>query len=388
VPRYGAVKSVPVANELTDGKLCHAREGPYRVMNVELGSPKHDADHRGGLRDHRSDNRSAPHAQVKVQSIQILRFVAASMVVMLHATIHGDASWFAVGSGGVDIFFVISGFIIARMLPTKTTGRFVIDRLTRIYPIYWLLLIPAAILAAMAGQTSWQQTLTSLTLWPVFGDLRFPYLVAGWTLSFEMLFYAAAALYLLNRRAGLGLFALYPAAVIAALTLGWPVLRYIGNPIIAEFMFGLLIAHTRSQNRPLGAVALLAGAGLMIVTASRLGVPQYIFDVWQPARSVVWGIPAAMIVWGALQFEDALRGRIVAALSYGGDASYSIYLTHGLTIWPLRALLPWPISVALAIGIGLICFRFYERPLLAFCRKAIQPRPLAADDRQPYPRLG
>lgn len=317
----------------------------------------------------------------KVQSIQILRFIAASMVVVLHATVHGDKG-FVAGSAGVDIFFVISGFIIARMLPMKTAGQFVIDRLTRIYPIYWLLLIPAAWLAL---DHSWQQTLTSATLWPAFGGLRFPYLVAGWTLSFEMLFYTCATFFLLNRRLGLGLLAAYPWAVLGAFVLGWPILRFAGNPIIAEFIFGLVIARTNSRHRRAGAASIIGGVVLLTVTASAIGMPQYVYDISQPARSIVWGIPAAMIVWGALQFEDVLKGRIVSALSYGGDASYSIYLTHGLTIWPLRAAVQsWWIASLVAIGLGLLCYRFVERPLLRLSRSMVKQRrrPLA-DGPQP-----
>lgn len=314
----------------------------------------------------------------KLQSVQILRFIAASMVVMLHATVHRDHSWFAVGSGGVDIFFVISGFIIARMLPFKSARQFVRDRLTRIYPIYWLLTLPAAMLAA---STSLPETLTSVTLWPAFGELHFPYLVAGWTLCFEMLFYAGATVFLLNRRAGLGLLALYPLAVAGALMLDWPVLRFFGNPIVAEFIFGLLIARTNTRDRPLGALSLVVGIALLVITASGFGMPAYVFDVWQPVRSIIWGVPAAMVVWGALQFEDALKGHVVRALSYGGDASYSIYLTHGLTIWTLRALFPWPVAVFYAMGIGLLCYQFIERPLLRLSRQAVRAATSAAEDR-------
>jgi exopolysaccharide production protein ExoZ len=321
----------------------------------------------------------------RLQSIQILRFIAATMVVVLHATIIRGHSPFAIGSAGVDIFFVISGFIIARMLPTKTAGRFVVDRVTRIYPIYWLLLLPAALLAAA---TSWPQTLTSITLWPAFGGLRFPYLVAGWTLSFEMLFYAAATVFLLDRRIGWALVALYPPAVAAALTLDWSVLRFVGNPIILEFVFGLVIARSTSQHHRLGTASIVVGVVLLFLTAVALSIPPYVFDVSQPPRSIFWGIPAAMIVWGALQFEGVLKGPLVGALSYGGDASYSIYLTHGLIIWTLRALFPWPVAVALAICVGIVCYRFIERPLLMLSRELVRQRHrLSVDDQQPFPRL-
>lgn len=302
------------------------------------------------------------------------------MVVALHATVFHGHSPLAIGSAGVDIFFVISGFIIARMLPNKNASKFVIDRVTRIYPIYWLLSLPAAYLAA---SLSLQQTMTSVTLWPAFGDLRFPYLVAGWTLCFEMLFYGAATIFLLNRRAGFALLALYPVAVVGAFILGWPVLRFVGNPIVAEFIFGLLIARSNSSSHRLGGAALIAGAALLFITAMTLSMPPYIFDVSQPPRSIFWGIPAAMIVWGALQFEDVLKGPVVRAVSYGGDASYSIYLTHGLTIWTLRAVFPWPIAVLLAINLGVLCYRFVELPLLKVSRLPFRQRPQShADDRQ------
>src|SRR5580765_3124550 len=125
----------------------------------------------------------------RLHSIQIMRCIAVALVVLIHSNIS-----ITLGSAGVDIFFVISGFIIAKIAVGRRPIEFIIDRIKRIYPLWILACIPFAAALIPARGLDVGMLLTSLTLWPVYDDYRFPYLTAGWSLSFEMLFYTATAL--------------------------------------------------------------------------------------------------------------------------------------------------------------------------------------------------
>ena len=73
---------------------------------------------------------------MKLRSLQVLRAVAAVAVVSVHAQL-GER-----GTAGVDLFFVISGFIIGRVMIGRSAWEFARDRIWRIYPIYWVALLP------------------------------------------------------------------------------------------------------------------------------------------------------------------------------------------------------------------------------------------------------
>ena len=107
---------------------------------------------------------------------------------MLHAT----GQRFVNGAAGVDLFFVISGFIMATIVaaqPDRTPQKFLLDRFWRIYPLWWIAVVPWILWTL----PDWQRLTTSITLWPIFGTWQTPALRVGWTLSFEMLFYFAVA---------------------------------------------------------------------------------------------------------------------------------------------------------------------------------------------------
>lgn len=309
---------------------------------------------------------------MKLNSIQSLRWLAATLVIVCHA--YDPAR---IGAFGVDIFFVISGFIITRAMPHKSAGRFLRDRLLRIYPIYWICALPTALVAAFIGALTIPRTLTSITLWPVFDGFLQPYLVLGWTLSFEMLFYLAATLVLVNRRLGWALAVAYPLAMLLAFRTGAPLFRFIGNPLVVEFLLGVAIANLPARReRPWwGAAAALAAVAILSITdASRLYLPLHAFELTAPDRAIAWGVPAALIVWAALQFES--RTKSWRLLPYLGDASYSIYLAHGTALF-LYYILPWPLEVVGAVALGAAVYRYIEAPL----SRALRGRPGRRDEK-------
>jgi exopolysaccharide production protein ExoZ len=303
----------------------------------------------------------------KLNSIQVLRAVAALLVLFGHVF-----RW-ETGGVGVDLFFVISGFIMASIAPGRSWQQFIGDRVWRIMPLYWLNLFPWFLMAAMWGNLTTERTLASLTLWPVYSSFTQPYLGLGWTLMFEMLFYAAVAF---NLRFD---WKLPIVAYLVFLAMGGstPLAQFLGSPMILEFLAGVLIFHL-PRNPRVGAAALICGAALLpFVPGVLVAGPSLIAEygrLWQ--RVAIPGFISALIVYGALTWEQRFRLTALKPLVLLGDASYSLYLSHWLIVKYLP--IAWPLKVALSIMVALAMYRWIEIPLRrgrpAFLR-ATAPQP-------------
>ena len=173
-----------------------------------------------------------------------LRTIAVGTVILFH----GKLGLLPGGFVGVDVFFVISGFIIATttrgQAGVEAAGAFLWRRFRRVAPIYWLLSLPILIGMARGGTLSPEVASATFLFWPFSGlEMTFPALGPGWTLCFEMLFYAGFGLAMAGgRRVGWGLIGAYAAMLAAGLVLAAPVLRFWGAPIILEFLLGVGIA--------------------------------------------------------------------------------------------------------------------------------------------------
>jgi peptidoglycan/LPS O-acetylase OafA/YrhL len=244
------------------------------------------------------------------------------------------------GNAGVDLFFVISGFIMVFTTGRKPLGplAFLGARVRRIVPLYWTVTLAVFLVALVAPRLT-QNTeadlphlIGSLLFLPVQradGTLR-PTVFVGWTLNFEMAFYVLFALGLMARRRWLGVAATV-GALVAAVAGGWiakpsaPALGFYTTPMILEFGLGMLLGLAWPRLRlPEGpswppAAAALAGFGLILAAPS----------LWPHAdRLFAFGLPAALVVAAALALERrglSLDWPWVQAL---GAASYAIYLSH------------------------------------------------------------
>lgn len=330
--------------------------------------------------------------------IQILRGIAATLVVFAHLQSHterfgtGEVSWLGIGGSGVDIFFVISGFIIwTTSQSVKVTAKsFLIRRAIRIVPLYWLITGFIALVALVAP------SLLSSTVFdlrhvvasfcfapyphPVLHD-PYPLLIPGWTLNYEAFFYAifAVSLLLPTRLASFYLV----NGVLAVLTIAGFLLSptnyvayYYTDPIIIEFAFGLCVGRLYTDGPKfslwLGIVAI--PIGLLGIVAS--GLAGWVDD--HHVRFYAIGLPAVLVVFGITVLKRHQLDFGPLPLVAVGDASYSIYLTQVITIpigvrlWsfssfgygPSQLLIFIVAQVVLAVGIGWIVHYLIERPLL------------------------
>jgi exopolysaccharide production protein ExoZ len=289
----------------------------------------------------------------------VLRAVAACAVVALHAVpdVHAPVGRAGYGAAGVDLFFVISGFIMANVAQGRTAAEFLRDRFWRIYPLWWVALLPWLFMVPR-GSTS---VISSLTLWPIYaGGYYLPVLKVGWTLSFELLFYLGMT-FAIAARAAVPL-ALYVLFLIGALTTSSPLLHFIGSPMALEFLMGVAIA--RLPRRPALGLLIPIGLALFATTAPGIGdVESSLGPQWALSRVIEWGVPAALIFWGTLSLEPLFAHRIFDVPVKIGDASYSIYLFHPLVAYGLSFV--WPVRLLLAVGAGWAMHLLVERRILA-----------------------
>jgi len=326
--------------------------------------------------------------------LQALRFLAALMVVVTHVlnrtvTAYPQA---AVPShqfleAGVDIFFVISGFIMVHIIrPDSRPGAFWLQRFTRIAPLYWLATIIAFFGGLWAphyfyGTQSITFTLKSMFFIPTGSDMwAHPIVQQGWTLVFEFLFYTVLAFCLFLKRPFL------PAAMVLVLilTAGLLVGKQVGvlgfysdQAMLLEFLLGMgLAAALREQTLPPWSGLVLAAIGLALVYL------MWTADIPYP-RGLKVGLPSALVVAGMLVSEPIWRSRPwLRQVALLGDASYAIYIAHyffvaaiarGLEDFPApkAGLGPWVYSIGMiviATGAGFLAHGWIEKPLLRLVR--------------------
>jgi exopolysaccharide production protein ExoZ len=273
----------------------------------------------------------------QLDSIQILRGLAALAVLIYHATLRiPGLPHFDAGAAGVDLFFVISGFIMVYTSADlfgqrRAPGQFLARRCLRIIPLYWTL---SAIVLVIHGFRP-TNIASSFLFIPSHHD---PILTAGWTLNYEMLFYAVFAVaLLLPRRAAIAaictiLFAAVTIPAAIALDTPW---RDWTAPLLLEFIFGILIgaAYYAGWRLPRGSIIALASAIAIIAVAEQTNLDRA--SIFGFARPLTWGVGGALIVVTALANNNAIRflGRPFVLL---GDASFALYLFHPLALSLIR----------------------------------------------------
>ncbi|SEE13576.1 exopolysaccharide production protein ExoZ [Rhizobiales bacterium GAS188] len=331
-----------------------------------------------------------------IASIQYLRGLAASAVVVHHAAARYDLPFHA-GAAGVDMFFVISGFImwLVTRKDEANAATFLKDRLVRIVPMYWFATAVLAIAAALRPNLF---PLDHPLPWHMIQSLLFvphyvpetgqalPLLAQGWTLNYEMFFYTLFGLVLLSS-ATRQLWSI-TAALAACVTVGLFVkpsdflLHTYTSPLLLEFLAGIWLAHAWTKDRwpsaALGWVSLCVGA-VALLFVELAGAPAE-----GSFRVVLWGVPAFLIVSGTVTIERGGQLPRSAVMHLLGNGSYSIYLTHTLSMTLIALIVeklgfspgPWIYLLTIAGGllIGTLCFLWVERPFTAFIRNVTRAR--------------
>lgn len=334
--------------------------------------------------------------QTRFDGVQGLRFVAAFLVVVTHSTwyatqrLDSTTEYFWFGAVGVDVFFVISGFVMMVSSPTfsrdgRGAARFAYRRAIRIAPMYWLattlkilalLVIPSA---AVNAALSPGRVLTSYLFLPTRtpqGDTGV-LIGVGWTLLFEMLFYALFTLGLALRRSPY----VFAGTTLGAIALAgafrgadWPVWQYYLNPVVLYFVigmtFGKVVLSERLRGRAwqLAAALALAAAGIALLPGG------FSWGSHSPFRMVT----VSALVMSVVAAEPLLRRILVRPVLFLGDASYSLYLFHPL-VAPLVPVvlarlglmdnaLATILSVVVALVSASVIYRYVEHPLTQWLR--------------------
>ena len=351
----------------------------------------------------------------RLQSIQVARGIAALSVVGFHAISIENKYFggvgivppiFEGGMSGVDLFFVISGFVMVlttrgRHGSPRRVGEFAWNRAFRIYPTYWfyyLLLLPVFLLAPgliNASEGNRVDLFASFFLLP--SDLL-PLLLVAWTLTLELWFYIvfAVLLFLPERILPFALGVWFVILVV----INWsgpisanPYVEVPANAMAIEFVFGAVAALVFRRVGVIAA-AIAAVAGIVLIATLGVATPMDLTAGPGLARPFTLGLGFALLLLAVTAFEARRGIGVVGRLAILGDMSYSVYLSHVLVmsvlgrIWVLVAgplatntvaiVLSWIVILAAVLVWGWLSFQFVEQPVMRLStrwrRRVFAPR--------------
>jgi len=351
----------------------------------------------------------------KIINVQFLRAFAASLVVFYHTAPHyfvagGDTSgnifsfMSQVGYAGVDIFFVISGYIMwyttHHTRGTKVALEFIYARFTRIYPLYWSFFFLLIIMYW------YKQKLTTVdVIGSFFLTASMPNFIlsVAWTLQYELYFYLFFSLLLFvakKYRIKIIIFTLFIIFIIQFYAIFHlniyaknnfhivsPLYTFWLSPFIVEFFLGIFVAYYFEHTRVKYIFLLIISIFFLI--GSALYYQEFMINgtlaegYYMPQRVLFFGATSMLLL--ALMIELSQRNiNILPKISkYLGDASYSLYLSHTILLLIAYSLgIPHAIKhfgdyqellmLLLIVGIifySLLHYKFIESPLLKLSKK-------------------
>ncbi|EPL4123875.1 acyltransferase family protein [Citrobacter amalonaticus] len=278
-----------------------------------------------------------------IKSIQSLRFLAALIVVIYHASIQFNITLDGGGyidkllktrlAFGVDVFFVISGYVIYHsfMKKQKSAISFAIDRIKRIAPLYWFYTLVFAFILYLEQYLYPMSipTLKNIALSMIFypyvneAGYRLPVHSVGWTLNYEMYFYAVFALCIAVFKRHALVPCIFFITLIYYVANKYNTLPYYQNNIVFEFIAGMIIASLRLERAKAWLPVIL-----FPVAVYALGMAMGFGE--EKTRLMLWGIPAAILVAFLVSVDKYLIPSKTMVML--GGASYSLYLCHRLVI--------------------------------------------------------
>jgi len=338
----------------------------------------------------------------KIINIQVLRGVAVLSVVLYHIWLFEKQinfgkqlmpDIFGLGYLGVDLFFVISGFVMVSVTRGKFqqplgTLLFLYKRITRIYPLYWFytFLLVAAYFFLGTDTTSLAVNLKAFVLLP---QEKFPILNVGWTLIHEMYFYVVFSLFLfapekwLSRLILIWFFLIIGFNMLIfktqSITLT-PAVFHIIHPLTVEFIMGCVMAILFYHNIKINGHAILGFGILLTIT----GMMSYSHECGLWLRVLMVGFPFSLLLLGAVTMESDQSKYFSEILRSIGDSSYSIYLSHTLVIMVIARCWKWfpepgqygylIASIFMLLGsliYGKYSYRLIEYPMILSATKQI-----------------
>lgn len=320
-------------------------------------------------------------------TIQWLRALAVMMVIVFHVLLKAQILGlttlsFSQGAAGVDLFFIISGFIMVYITNRRKFSfiNFMKRRVLRIIPLYWLLSMVVGIVyfynpSIVNSHNGETDILSSFSLLPVQGKVML--LEVGWTLRYEFFFYFifAISFFLFRKNAIYCLVLIVTISMASLFNLNNFYVQYFTNPIILEFSFGIASYYLfRKVTTKIGLASLITGVMLLALFA--------LAEYGLQNRVVFYGLPMLFIFLGLLSFEDSIKkskGCTSRFFSYLGDASYSLYLSHTLAIGVVAKALtlfnngiaPYmfvPLAIIASLLTGIVCYECVEKPITKFVK--------------------
>jgi exopolysaccharide production protein ExoZ len=305
------------------------------------------------------------------KNVQVLRAAAASLVVMAHAVciMYVPSALVTLGTSGVDIFFVISGFIICQVAGRAQNGAayFLVRRWWRIFPLYWIVLAFSVALSVAFNMNwaPWMPTQHSALDYILLLTTENHFLPQAWSLVFELYFYALLALVLFIAPAGrfYRTLALLMGAQVALVALCGPNGAPPTNALSLEFALGCAVAWLNARNW-IRHELIAWGVGLLFFGAGEWW-SVYIAPLAPLPRLFTFGVGAALGLYALVGLDRRGVRIFPRVLERLGDASYSLYLWHIplLTILMTVGIRKLP-ALALVFLAAFASYYLIEAPLL------------------------
>ena len=329
----------------------------------------------------------------KFDSIQALRGIAALFVVVSHLAFVG------VGAFGVDIFFCISGFIMM-YVTEKDTKHFLVKRLIRIVPLYYLITVFTFVLLLifptmfMTTTADVSYLVKSFLFIPYeIGDVIQPIVRVGWTINYEMFFYVLFFISMKisqKYRAVICSIVLVILAVVGEIVaVPTTILKFYCDELLIEFVFGMLSFYlckkifSALKDKNSGKYRIVLGAFCAVAIAVCFWLLIFEgnnFPITHFYRLLNWGVPAFVIFVAV--FTLGCMVKIPKCLSYLGDISFSVYLLHYYPITLLSRISDrfdsiWIklgmgiIGIVVVIGVSAVSYLIIEKKLSSYLRKRL-----------------
>jgi peptidoglycan/LPS O-acetylase OafA/YrhL len=330
-----------------------------------------------------------------------LRLVAALMVVAYHYIAQGDSAWqrdsadmFGVANTvtsygwlGVELFFVISGFVICMSAWGRGLGEFFVSRAVRLYPAYWFAIV--AITVAVSIAPVLQKRLVSSEILVNFTMLQSPVGVPGasavfWTLWLELHFYLLFGLVVwrgLTYRRVVLFCLVWTIGSVVAEKVDDRRLSLLVDEQYSPFFIAGIVMFLMYRFRPTlllwGILGVSWALGMLKTVSLTRSMGHFVGQPvsWRPAAVIVT-VEFVLVVAVALGWLSGVRGRW---LTVAGALTYPLYLLHLEIGWMLIRVLhdrvpTWPLLITLTaamLGLAWLVHRYIERPIAPWMKRKL-----------------